>query len=156
MREADTMAEFNAAVAAINAALGGGGAAPSFPGGGGGGGVMAPGGQVVPAGGVFVNPDGSIEMPEDVPGIHEMAAGGFGTVRRPTLFMAGEEGPEDFAFSGANKSFAGQAPITVNFNGPVFGEEEYIQTTVVDQVLNAIRMNRNGALTRFQAVAEIG
>jgi TP901 family phage tail tape measure protein len=154
MREADTMAEFNAAVAAINAALGGGGggaSAPSFPSGGGG--VMAPGGQVVPAGGVFVNPDGSIEMPEDVPGIHEMAAGGFGRVSRPTLFMAGEAGPEEFAFSGAHKSFGGdvQPSITVNFHGPVLAEEEYIQTTVVDNVLEAIRRNKNSSFTRAHA-----
>jgi hypothetical protein len=28
-----------------------------------------------------------------------------GTVTKPTLFLAGEAGREDFAFSGANKSF---------------------------------------------------
>lgn len=37
----------------------------------------------------------------------EMARGGYGTVDRPTLFMAGEAGREDFAFSGAGKSFGG-------------------------------------------------
>lgn len=36
-----------------------------------------------------------------------MAAGGFGRVTRPTLFMAGEAGAEDFAFSGGGKSFGG-------------------------------------------------
>ncbi len=35
-----------------------------------------------------------------------MATGGSGRVSRPTLFLAGERGPEDFAFSGANKSFS--------------------------------------------------
>ncbi len=34
-----------------------------------------------------------------------MAGGGSGTVSKPTLFMAGESGPESYAFSGANKSF---------------------------------------------------
>jgi hypothetical protein len=34
-----------------------------------------------------------------------MASGGMGTVTKPTLFLAGEAGREDFAFSGANKSF---------------------------------------------------
>ncbi len=148
LRSADTMAEFSAAVSAINSALGGGGyVAPTFTGSG--------GGYVAPT---------SYEAPEEIMGIEEqmrlglMAEGGFGKVTRPTLFLAGEAGPEEFAFSGANKSFGsgGQAPITINFNGPVFGEEEYIQTTVVDNVLEAIRMNRNGSLTRFQAVAEIG
>lgn len=34
-----------------------------------------------------------------------MAAGGMGMVDRPTLFRAGEAGPEEFAFSGANRRF---------------------------------------------------
>lgn len=37
--------------------------------------------------------------------VQKMAKGGFGRVNEPTVFMAGEAGPEDFAFSGANKSF---------------------------------------------------
>jgi hypothetical protein len=41
------------------------------------------------------------ELPEAIP----MASGGYGRVRRPTLFAAGLHGPEDFAFSGENKSF---------------------------------------------------
>ena len=35
----------------------------------------------------------------------EMQHGGMGRVSRPTLFLAGEAGPEEFAFSGANKRF---------------------------------------------------
>lgn len=34
-----------------------------------------------------------------------MASGGRGRVTRPTLFLAGEAGPEDYAFSGANRAF---------------------------------------------------
>jgi TP901 family phage tail tape measure protein len=41
------------------------------------------------------------ELPEAIP----MASGGYGRVLRPTLFAAGLHGPEDFAFSGENKSF---------------------------------------------------
>ena len=41
----------------------------------------------------------------DVPDPIYMANGGFGTVDRPTVFVAGEAGREQFAFSGANKSF---------------------------------------------------
>lgn len=40
-------------------------------------------------------------------GAEPMASGGAGTVTKPTLFMAGEAGPEQFAFSGAGKSFSG-------------------------------------------------
>lgn len=36
-----------------------------------------------------------------------MASGGMGRVTRPTLFLAGEAGPEDVAFSGGGKSFKG-------------------------------------------------
>lgn len=36
-----------------------------------------------------------------------MADGGFGTVTKPTLFLAGEAGPEQFAFSGAGRTFGG-------------------------------------------------
>lgn len=35
-----------------------------------------------------------------------MAAGGAGVVTRPTLFLAGEAGPEEYAFSGANHRFS--------------------------------------------------
>lgn len=36
-----------------------------------------------------------------------MADGGFGRVTGPTLFLAGEGGPEDYAFSGGGKRFGG-------------------------------------------------
>lgn len=39
-----------------------------------------------------------------------MADGGRGRVTRPTLFLVGEAGPEDYAFSGANRSFSRFAP----------------------------------------------
>jgi TP901 family phage tail tape measure protein len=54
---------------------------------------------------------GWVPYPEipDMP-VVPMAAGGAGTVSRPTLFLAGEAGREDFAFSGANRQFAAPAP----------------------------------------------
>ena len=58
--------------------------APAGGGGGGGGG----GGQTLYFGGAF-------------------AEGGFGRVHRPTLFLAGEAGSEDYAFSGAGRTFDG-------------------------------------------------
>jgi hypothetical protein len=153
LQQAQSMAAFNAAVANINNALGGGGGytAPTYSSGG----YTAP----TSSGGY----DFSMEAPEEDMGVLErmargMATGGAGMVTRPTLFLAGEAGPEKYWFSGAQNQQpapGGQASITVNFNGPVFGEEEYIQTTVVDNILQALRVNRNSALTRLQAVAEI-
>jgi hypothetical protein len=42
-----------------------------------------------------------------------MAEGGSGTVRKPTLFLAGEAGPEQFAFSGAGKTFGSSGGTSV-------------------------------------------
>lgn len=60
---------------------------------------------------------GSGELPEPIP----MATGGMGTVTRPTLFMAGESGPEHFQFTPVGRSGSGgsQAPTVINnyFNG---------------------------------------
>lgn len=49
-------------------------------------------------------PDGGFSRSPDSP-IIPMASGGMGRVTKPTLFLVGEKGPEDFAASGANKSF---------------------------------------------------
>lgn len=46
------------------------------------------------------------DLPEArLPGVVPMASGGLGRVTRPTLFLAGEAGPEDVAFSGAHRRF---------------------------------------------------
>lgn len=45
-----------------------------------------------------------------------MAAGGVGTVSKPTLFLAGEAGSEQFAFSGAGRKFSGGGGQVVNFD----------------------------------------
>lgn len=44
--------------------------------------------------------------------VREMARGGSGVVTKPTLFLAGEAGPESFAFSGANRQFASRADLS--------------------------------------------
>jgi hypothetical protein len=44
--------------------------------------------------------------------IRMMAEGGSGRVSSPTLFMAGEAGSEEYAFSGANRSFGGSSDAT--------------------------------------------
>lgn len=51
-----------------------------------------------------------------------MAAGGMGTVTRPTLFLAGEGGPEQFAFSGSNAPFGSSsgAASSASASGDVY------------------------------------
>jgi hypothetical protein len=65
-----------------------------------------------------------ITSPDISPDIIPMASGGRGRVTRPTLFLAGEAGPEDFAFSGGGKRFSGssggvtiQGGISVSIQG---------------------------------------
>lgn len=50
---------------------------------------------------------------DDLPTPIPMAAGGSGRVTRPTLFLAGESGAEDYAFSGGGKSFSSSAKSKV-------------------------------------------
>lgn len=74
------------------------------------------------------------DIPQDfVPGeAYAAKHGGAGTVTRPTWFLAGERGPEEFAFSGAGRRFAGgggigggvivQQPIRIEVDGRVLAE----------------------------------
>ena len=72
----------------------------------------------------------------DVPTI-PMADGGSGTVTRPTLFLAGEAGPEQFAFSGANRRFAGAS--------------EARDLSAVRAELAALRQQQGAQLAYFQS-----
>ncbi len=56
-------------------------------------------------------PGGSLTAP--IP----MASGGTGTVTQPTLFLAGERGREDFAFSGTGRSFGDSSALLANGGG---------------------------------------
>ncbi|MCG3776348.1 MAG: hypothetical protein JW395_3202 [Nitrospira sp.] len=58
--------------------------------------------------GVYIPPEiPDYEVPDiDLSGVVPMAEGGQGYVDKPTLFLAGEAGPEQFAFSGAGKQFS--------------------------------------------------
>ena len=49
---------------------------------------------------------GKLKLP-DMPPVKPMALGGEGRVTAPTMFLAGEAGPEDYAFSGAHRRFGG-------------------------------------------------
>lgn len=53
---------------------------------------------------------------QDVASFVAMASGGFGRVTKPTLFLAGEAGDEDVAFSGGGKSFSGMGDTTIHIN----------------------------------------
>lgn len=53
-------------------------------------------------------------QPDLGPAPLQMAEGGRGRVTQPTLFMAGVKGPEDFAFSGENRSFGGSDPALLD------------------------------------------
>jgi hypothetical protein len=83
-------------------------------------------------------------------GIRAMAEGGAGVVRRPTLFLAGEAGPEEYAFSGAHRSFrpggsdAAVASLQTTFREEMSDLRRAMQTTFVTAVENA---SRHGAQT---------
>jgi len=55
-----------------------------------------------------------------------MAEGGIGTVTKPTLFLAGEAGAEDFAFGPKSKGGLGGRNITIiqNIGGSIWAERE--------------------------------
>ena len=57
-----------------------------------------------------------------------MQFGGFGIVDKPTLFLAGESGPEAYAFHPSSKGGipSSEKNLTINFNpsiqaGPIYG-----------------------------------
>lgn len=92
-----------------------------------------------------------------------MAEGGFGTVTSPTLFLAGERGPEQFAFSGAGRTFAQRqtettsettvfVPVIVNAGSSATPEQ------IVDATIAALpdRVRRNTAGLRSAILAALG
>ena len=60
--------------------------------------------------GVHFNVD---DFPDVGVAAQRMASGGMGRVTKPTLFLAGEAGAEDFAFSGGGKRFAGASQVSM-------------------------------------------
>jgi hypothetical protein len=65
------------------------------------------------------------QLPPGFPGIPPiaMADGGFGRVAQPTLFLAGERGAEDFAFSGGGHRFAGDSETVIHTHVHLDGRE---------------------------------
>jgi phage-related protein len=78
-----------------------------------------------------------------------MASGGSGTVTKPTLFMAGEAGREDFAFSGGGKSFGsrGGGDVYVTINAPNYVGDKRDLISTVRQEFSKIQ--RNGGKLGF-------
>jgi hypothetical protein len=69
-----------------------------------------------------------------------MASGGSGMVTKPTLFLAGEGGREEYAFSGTNKSLSTSGGITIgSVNVTVQVAEGDDPKKVADVVLEAMR-----------------
>ena len=58
--------------------------------------------------GAIADLSGVAALAQRVAPVAAMAAGGMGTVTAPTLFLAGEAGPEQFAFSGADRRFGNE------------------------------------------------
>lgn len=59
----------------------------------------------------------NLVYPGAIPPPVPMADGGVGVVTTPTLFLAGEAGREEFAFSGANRSLSSRSSTVVDFAG---------------------------------------
>lgn len=59
----------------------------------------------------------NLVYPGAIPPPIPMADGGVGVVTTPTLFLAGEAGREEFAFSGANRSLSSRSSTVVDFAG---------------------------------------
>ena len=58
--------------------------------------------------GAIADLSGVAALAQRIAPVAAMAAGGMGTVTAPTLFLAGEAGPEQFAFSGADRRFGNE------------------------------------------------
>jgi hypothetical protein len=86
-----------------------------------------------------------------------ITAGGHGRVTRPGLFLAGEAGPEDVAFSGGGRSFGGRSVhigaihVTVP---PYATEDEWIQRSVMKGVLRGIGGNVDGGFSEFEMLVD--
>lgn len=79
---------------------------------------------------------GQVVVPEPIP----MARGGFGSVSSPTLFLAGEAGSEEFAFSGAGKRFAASASTDMSaLTASVNGLRRHLEVRLPIDLARAVR-----------------
>lgn len=93
----------------------------------------------------------SVGMPVTRPEPIPMALGGRGRVTSPTLFLAGEAGPEDVAFSGAGRSF-GRARGGDTYNFTIHALDGASVEAAVPRILQCIAENRNGSYSDFEGL----
>jgi hypothetical protein len=74
-----------------------------------------------------------------------MAKGGFGTVSRPTMFLAGEAGKEDFGFVPHSRGRLGGGDIVLNINGPIYGSKEHMMALMREAAAQFARRNNRTA-----------
>lgn len=97
-------------------------------------------------------------------GLHAMAEGGYGTVTKPTLFLAGEAGPEEYAFSGAGRRFESggssetrATQVSLALNGDIVLSEGAPATQArnfLRELIDKLRHNDEGALTQIADLIE--
>lgn len=75
----------------------------------------------------------------DIPSldVSPMQHGGAGRVTRPTLFLAGESGAEDFAFSGVGKRFGGGGTQTIILKNETYLDGRIVAENVVEHFKDA-------------------
>jgi hypothetical protein len=81
-----------------------------------------------------------------------MASGGYGRVTKPTLFLAGESGSEDVAFSGANQRFGGGGDVSIAIApGAIVvqgaNDPQAVAQQVAVRLVDEIRRNFKGTRT---------
>jgi hypothetical protein len=66
-----------------------------------------------------------------------MAEGGSGIATRPTLFLAGERGPEPYAFGGANNKLGmgrtGNITVNVGISSKMIGQIAAVEVAKMDR-----------------------
>ena len=88
------------------------------------------------------------KAPEPVP----MADGGFGRVTRPTLFLAGEAGPEQYAFSGAGKTFPSLGDVGQLLAPPAFSMPSLTMPDLMQSIATRGGRSDAGTMSAPQAV----
>jgi hypothetical protein len=95
------------------------------------------------ANGVPSNPFADWQIPDqNFPGAIPEAYGGVGRVTKPTLFLAGERGAEDFAFSGGGKSFGGGGGGATNLEATFVLDGRTIGRSVLSYLSGQTRLRQ--------------
>ena len=112
--------------------------------------------------GRYIPPDfqgGGGEYPTEVV---PMAAGGIGRVTKPTLFLAGEAGPEEYAFSGANQRFGsgsgGGGGVTVYLTVQAWDGNDVIRVAkgglLLEALADGVNARSGGAMRLVGSISD--